>query len=431
MRSLGEIPEVDKDCLSILGYSAGAYAASEIFACGEVKLRSVALGGLHGHGQPEEKDLDKKRLNSFDTIRAKWKDYTYRIGKHSGAPGGIYGVHHLEDKMCPWSYANQIYEIMSNRQEQLGFGRCSIQFVQTVAKRKSKSLHDYEDQVIYCADLLQHLVVKTPFPWIQAVPAPINSNSRNDWVQEACFQELLTLANETGDKQCTSNGVGRLLSARVSEPEAEPPPQHLLELPSASVLTPPVPQEISFRASSSTKNVSPQTLVRNGTTPKAASPAYTWNQFEEAQLSCELVEISEIESVQDTTATHDTAGNTVNIQAKRPLVEYAASSSSCSSDRAHSCSSSSTRSYSSHNIASERNWVRRGRHELEGPWLKQQRGHTKESLSVTHPPIPCPPRKCPRLSLSRYQSGIHSGGIQLPPHTLGSEHCTADHCWGY
>jgi poly(3-hydroxybutyrate) depolymerase len=52
IKYLANFPGIDCNKVSLLGFSAGAYAATELLACRrEVRFDCVVLGGVHGHGQ--------------------------------------------------------------------------------------------------------------------------------------------------------------------------------------------------------------------------------------------------------------------------------------------------------------------------------------------------------------------------------------------
>ena len=47
---LSEAPGINKEMVSLIGCSAGAYAATEILASGKVNIYSFIAGAVHGHG---------------------------------------------------------------------------------------------------------------------------------------------------------------------------------------------------------------------------------------------------------------------------------------------------------------------------------------------------------------------------------------------
>ena len=66
---------VAKRRLSAVGFSAGAYLVTELMA--EYEFRSIVLGGVHGHGQPDLEGIEGvKRKAQGDVIVAKWHIYS-------------------------------------------------------------------------------------------------------------------------------------------------------------------------------------------------------------------------------------------------------------------------------------------------------------------------------------------------------------------
>eukprot|EP00930_Biecheleria_cincta_P031892 TRINITY_DN22119_c0_g1_i1.p1 TRINITY_DN22119_c0_g1~~TRINITY_DN22119_c0_g1_i1.p1 ORF type:complete len:372 (-),score=39.26 TRINITY_DN22119_c0_g1_i1:177-1292(-) len=118
---------VDGERPRAFGFSAGAYALTEILVHSSMKQRiwSLALGGLHGHGQPEVDDVP----NSWRRRQAveKFDAYLERVRRHPGVPGGLFLFHHPEDNVCPWRYARKIAEALNARQTELGHAAMQIE----------------------------------------------------------------------------------------------------------------------------------------------------------------------------------------------------------------------------------------------------------------------------------------------------------------
>lgn len=160
LRVLSCDANVNPEWVSLLGYSAGAYAVTELCASGALQLRSLVLGGIHGLGQPDGLNLDGRRVRKQAEIVAKWDAYLVRISLHCGLPGGIFGSHHREDSICPWSHAETIFETLSQRQEELGFPPVTLEEVTIVkvGKKKAKSVHNYSDQTFLKSELWEKLL---------------------------------------------------------------------------------------------------------------------------------------------------------------------------------------------------------------------------------------------------------------------------------
>jgi len=153
-----------------LGFSAGAYALTEILAHAhrEPLLWCLALGGLHGHGQPEADDIQghwrqEKAMWNFDA-------YLERLRWHPGVPGGFFCFHHPEDSVCPWRHARKIAEVLDARQTELGFEAMEIEELWTLdktsrsttarqlAQGKKPQMHGYQDTAFLRQSFLQRLL---------------------------------------------------------------------------------------------------------------------------------------------------------------------------------------------------------------------------------------------------------------------------------
>ena len=69
INNLSEDPGINKEMVSLIGFSAGAYAATEILASGKVNIYSFIVGAVHGHGAPElPKWAGKRRVHMLQHI---------------------------------------------------------------------------------------------------------------------------------------------------------------------------------------------------------------------------------------------------------------------------------------------------------------------------------------------------------------------------
>merc|ERR1712083_256122 len=106
---------VDSQHPVAFGFSAGAYCLTELLSCDEPELLfGVALGGLHGHGQPDTDGIKEARrqTRAVDCFES----YLRRVRRHVGVPGGIFCFHHPEDKMCPLRYAQPVIDVLDHQQ---------------------------------------------------------------------------------------------------------------------------------------------------------------------------------------------------------------------------------------------------------------------------------------------------------------------------
>jgi len=75
MDALASQPGVDANWMSMLGFSAGAYAVTELMCRNRtLHFRGVVVGGVHGHSQPDTKDLEGKRAKYPEYVLEKWED---------------------------------------------------------------------------------------------------------------------------------------------------------------------------------------------------------------------------------------------------------------------------------------------------------------------------------------------------------------------
>ena len=113
---------IDSALISLVGFSAGAYAVTELLAFSDSNfhIHRVVLAGVHGHGQPDSRGINDKRINDMDNITNKWNEYKQRIASHKGAGGGIAYLHNENDATCLVKFAQDIRKVLEDRQAQLG-----------------------------------------------------------------------------------------------------------------------------------------------------------------------------------------------------------------------------------------------------------------------------------------------------------------------
>ena len=139
-----------------IGFSAGAYCLTELLGHGRPSFSAIALGGLHGHGQPDMDGVPKKRRS--EGICEKFGNWLERLRKHSGVEGGIFAMHTEDDEWSPKRYAKQALCILGARNAELGFDR-----VRFTICPDGKG-HKYEDEAIWTADIFKDLKLIKPKP---------------------------------------------------------------------------------------------------------------------------------------------------------------------------------------------------------------------------------------------------------------------------
>jgi len=111
--ALSMFPRVATTRIGLFGWSAGAYAVTEILAAGCIPLSGVGLGGVHGHGQSNLEGLPPQ----FASIaRPKFDAYLKRLKEMSGVPW-IEATHGITDTESKWADAQAIFEALTEAQQ--------------------------------------------------------------------------------------------------------------------------------------------------------------------------------------------------------------------------------------------------------------------------------------------------------------------------
>ncbi|CAJ1363663.1 unnamed protein product [Effrenium voratum] len=136
---------VDRQRVGLFGFSAGAYAAVEIFASGLVPVTGFALGGVHGHGQPNLKHVPVARTRG---VVKKFEAFLERVAEHPGAHH-VEVIHGRTDLQSPWQDAKEILETLSRRQQQLQLPKVVLRLLRAheqdaePSSHQNKTHHDY------------------------------------------------------------------------------------------------------------------------------------------------------------------------------------------------------------------------------------------------------------------------------------------------
>lgn len=146
MTELASRPGLDPRRVGLFGFSAGAYAVVELLATSNcVPLSGVGLGGVHGHGQADLRDVPAKRSKG---VVEKFEAFLDRLGKHSGVPW-IEATHSHSDMLSRWEDASRILGTITARQLELGLAEVSVRVLDPehqdspVGTRKNRAHHDY------------------------------------------------------------------------------------------------------------------------------------------------------------------------------------------------------------------------------------------------------------------------------------------------
>ena len=102
---------IDRTRVSLLGFSAGAYAVVELLARNDsVSIQGAIIGGVHGHAQPDL--LGVEGLRSEAVLLVKWHAFVSRLEACRWLPSFVFVVHNKQDKMCPWTHAEVIHKLL-------------------------------------------------------------------------------------------------------------------------------------------------------------------------------------------------------------------------------------------------------------------------------------------------------------------------------
>jgi dienelactone hydrolase len=108
---LAKDPSIDEQRVSLLGFSAGAYAVVELLAQNRtLSFRGAIVGGVHGHGQPDMVGIEEERHPKCqaDVLR-KWDEFLQRLRCLRKQTKRFFAVHNAHDRQSPWGHAKQLY----------------------------------------------------------------------------------------------------------------------------------------------------------------------------------------------------------------------------------------------------------------------------------------------------------------------------------
>jgi len=143
-------PRIDVSRVAIFGFSAGAYAVTELLACGDsdgVVFRGVGLGGLHGHGQDNTAGFPAWLAKNGIGVKH-FESFLERLRGHSGSPV-IESISGVNDRQSPLEYADKICDIIDARQQDLGWPKTKRRKLLDAEQdslggsKSNKSAHNY------------------------------------------------------------------------------------------------------------------------------------------------------------------------------------------------------------------------------------------------------------------------------------------------
>lgn len=162
LQELAQDPAIDSERVSLLGFSAGAYAITELLATCLFRPFVAVLGGVHGHGQPDMKNIVGKRKAKEEEILEKWDAYIERVRHHGGATGGILGAHNQGDAHSSHEYAQHIYNALIEGQEEHQLEarvKCELVPLDCESKKKGgRCSHNYIKNTFHRKELVDYLL---------------------------------------------------------------------------------------------------------------------------------------------------------------------------------------------------------------------------------------------------------------------------------
>ncbi|CAE8671851.1 unnamed protein product, partial [Polarella glacialis] len=177
MACLVEHPGIDDRRVGLFGFSAGAYAAAELFASGLApRLCGLGLGGIHGHGQSHLEQVPPSRAAG---VLERFQDFLARLrALREGAPW-IEATHAATDTQSSWKDAARILEALSLRQAELGLPPVSVRMLSPEQQdslpscKRNKTHHDYFKAAFLRREFLEALLggVRPAIEAAQVVPS--------------------------------------------------------------------------------------------------------------------------------------------------------------------------------------------------------------------------------------------------------------------
>eukprot|EP00971_Amphidinium_carterae_P343187 6482803-Amphidinium_carterae.1 len=149
IEELARHPKVDPGKIVLYGFSAGAYAVTELLTTHQsVPARVVVLGGVHGHGDTEEQckilGLPPKLQSKVPEFEKKWTAYLYRLmsGPNVHADRFVV-VHNTLDTLSYWQPASEICNALDQSRIWAGTSLIRRSVFTRQASRAFKQGHNY------------------------------------------------------------------------------------------------------------------------------------------------------------------------------------------------------------------------------------------------------------------------------------------------
>lgn len=203
LKYVAEIPGSDAERIGLFGWSGGAYAITELLASSEcIQVTGASLAGVHGHGQKDISDLPPHLKG---VAVQKFTNFLQRLGEHQGVPF-LEATHATEDKESKFVNAQEIFKVLSERNEELGYEPLTLRELGTAQQdvkpkaKKNKSHHNYFNASFLRKDLFVAL-------WGGERPPPFEKQDAEDqeW-PEASSATQASSATWTAKPAANANG---------------------------------------------------------------------------------------------------------------------------------------------------------------------------------------------------------------------------------
>eukprot|EP00971_Amphidinium_carterae_P271736 5392091-Amphidinium_carterae.1 len=149
LEELAKHPRVDPRKIVLYGFSAGAYAISELLTTHQsVIARTIVLGGIHGHGdsatQCQVLALPTKLQQRIPEFEKKWEAYLLRLSSGPNIhPDRMVVVHNTLDTLSYWAPARDIWQAMDDARTWAGMSLLRRKTFSRPASRSFKNGHNY------------------------------------------------------------------------------------------------------------------------------------------------------------------------------------------------------------------------------------------------------------------------------------------------
>eukprot|EP00971_Amphidinium_carterae_P032529 640537-Amphidinium_carterae.1 len=221
LEELAKHPRVDARKIVLYGFSAGAYAISELLTTHQsVIARTVVLGGIHGHGdsaaQCQALGLPPKLQQRIPEFEKKWEAYLLRLASGPNIhPDRMVVVHNTLDTLSYWAPAREIWQAMDDARTWAGMSLLRRKTFSRQASRSFKQGHNYWKMTF--DEAVEELVVLRCDP-------PLTMEARQRFLELHCGSSSCAASSLFLPLESSSNGIIRVSVTMNEVPPPPPPP---------------------------------------------------------------------------------------------------------------------------------------------------------------------------------------------------------------